>query len=216
LAINERTSKETPVLYRILVSTLVVAFSVAHADAATIDLDSADQSDFFDGILNAGDVASDDGLTIVFSSVFGSDGLSGSYIGSNGIYLSNDTRTFDAVSFEMSFSVNTILTAYDIDRERTRNGAFSISGRSGASGLNALGRTGRFAFDMGTLAYFAAGETYTLTHSGLGRRGFAAIDEFDFTIVESALAAVPLPPTAPLALVGLWAMRRVSRTKPSS
>lgn len=193
---------------------LFFLLTITGTSAATIDLDISDQSDFADGVLNAHDKAFDGGLTLTFTNIIGSDGLPGSYIGSNGIYLSNDRHTFDAVSFDLVFSADTVLIGYDIDNERTRNGSFLISGSDGASGPNALYKTGRFAFDMGSLAYFAAGETYSLTHTGLGRRGFAAIDEFDYTLIESIPATVPAPPTAPLMLAGMLGVLSVVRRNP--
>lgn len=177
-----------------LPSRILPAFAVilalgvfAPAHAVTLDWD-LDVPDLSDGVVDDGDQSVNGGIAITFSNIIGSDGGDFGNVDTDGIFFSNTGRFSEVSQLDITFDSNVIFEEYDIDFENARrNSGFVISGVNGTSGLNLWGRTGRFAFDMGTIPVFLAGEAYTLTHDLSGRR-FSQIDE-----IVVSVAPVPLP-----------------------
>ncbi|MEO1679792.1 MAG: hypothetical protein AAFU80_16745 [Pseudomonadota bacterium] len=185
--------------------------AAAPASAVTVNFDSDDQPDFFDGFLNPGDQATDGGVTVTFSNIVPSNGngQNRARVDDDGLFFGTRTNRAYAVSFDLAFSRDVIITGYDIDFERSRGAAFVISGANGVSGSNTFSQTGNFAFDMGTIPVFLAGETYTLTHTGLTGNELSQIDEFEVEFVQP----IPLPAALPALAVAFGALALFRRRR---
>ena len=178
----------------------------AQAAPLTLDLDDADVANFADGTVDDGDRAVVGPVSLTFSDVRTFNGSTGGFVDFDGIGFGREGSL--VVSLGLTFGVDTVITGYDIDYNDVRNDLdtfFRISGPNGVSGLNPLTRTGVYAFDMGTIPLFLAGETYVLTHDIPAGEGASQIDEFFVT------APVPLPLPAGALLAGLGALALVRR-----
>ncbi len=198
------------------IAAIGIGALASSAGALTIDIESGDQADLADGLLDDGDTAVSGPLTITFSNIVTSDGIPGALVDSDGIFFGRDPFAFAVVSMDMTFSAPIVLTAYDIDfifpDPATDTATFQILGPGGtATGemdfLPDISTGPRLPFDMGTIAFFAPGEIYTFIHTVKGE-AVSQIDEFDFRVV-------PLPPSlallgSSLAVFGLAGWRRRS------
>lgn len=175
------------------------------AQSATVTLDLTDNAPAFaDRYVNNGDTVSAGGFSLTFQNT---QTLGGSAeVDVSGIYLGFIGREL-LVSVDLVFGVDTIIDTYSIGIA-TRSDEFQLSGANGTSGRNEIGSRSTFAFDMGTIPVFLAGETYTLTHNA----GFASISAFGLSSPPSP-AAVPLPASLPLLLAGFGAIGLLRRRR---
>jgi hypothetical protein len=205
-----------PVRAALFGAAAILAANTAAATTMNLDYDlfaDGGQDDFADDLLNEGDIAfAETGpIAVTFSNIVTGNGAAAAPIDYDGIFFSN-TRWYNAVkSVDLTFAVDTVIDAYDIDFTTARRGSyFQISGVNGTTGQNRVARQGDFTFDMGSIDVFLAGETYTLTHTA-GGRGFFQIDEFSVS-----LPAVPLPAAGMMLLGGmglLAGLQRMRRTR---
>ena len=166
-------------------------------------------------MLDDGDQATKGPLVLTFNDIVTSDGIPGAQVDTGGIFFGRDPVDFAVVSMTMTFNLDVILTAYDIDfffpsDASPSAGSFQILGPGGtATGAMTLfpgpSSPARIPFDMGTIGTFEAGVAYSFTHTVMGT-DVGQIDEFDFQ-----LAAIHLPAGGALlgaTLLGVGAFRQ--------
>jgi hypothetical protein len=180
--------------------------------AGLVTLDTSNPN-FDDDRLNNGDTATDGNILLTFGSVLNGAGGSAVFVDSDGISLGFDD--LDAVSFSIVFDTDTIIDAYTVDFETTGSsgGGFQLNGFNGTSGLNDLSSVGTFSFNMGSIPYFAAGQSYGLTHSVIGRFNYSQLKSLQISEADVP-APVPAPATALLlagGFIGLRTLRRAPR-----
>ncbi|MEO0363550.1 MAG: VPLPA-CTERM sorting domain-containing protein [Pseudomonadota bacterium] len=204
---------------RLAAASLAVCLAApAHAVVANLQFDTG-APDLADRFLDEGDQSSDNGVTMTFFDLVVSDGSSSSLLDSDGIFFSTNADFDDIVQLSFSFDTDVIWFDYDVDFSELafpdepfpfpgfpfdptpaflslEPFFFQVAGSNGVSGPNELGPEGRFRFDMGSIPFFKAGETYTLTHN-LGDLA-VQIDEIDVVVT-------PLPASALMLLGGLGA-----------
>lgn len=175
------------------------------AAAALVPLGTTNP-DFADGALNNGDTATDGSILLTFGNVVTGDGGDAAYVDSDGIGVTG-TGAYDqvAVSFTIIFDTDTMIDEYTVAYPDDSTTGFQLAGANGTSGLNALSTSGSFAFNMGTIPYFAAGQAYTLTAPG---EEYGQIHSFNL----SEAAPAPVPATALLLACGLVGLRGGRRT----
>lgn len=176
------------------------------AQAATVTMDLTNTvPGFQDGFVNSGDTVRADGFSLTFRNIE-ANGFSYSKVDSDGTWFGLSAGG-EITSVDLVFGVDTIIDTYSIGLA-TSSAEFQLSGANGTSGRNDIGSRGTFAFDMGTISIFLAGETYTLTHNA----GFASISAFGLSSPPSP-AAVPLPASLPLLLAGFGAIGLLRRRR---
>ncbi|WP_300060852.1 VPLPA-CTERM sorting domain-containing protein [uncultured Roseobacter sp.] len=173
------------------------------AQSATVTLDLTDNAPAFaDNSVNNGDTVRAGDFSLTFQNTQTRGGSV--EVDAFGIYL-GDIGWELLVSVDLVFGVDTIIDTYSIGLA-TSSAEFQLSGANGTSGRNDIGSRGTFAFDMGTIPIFLAGETYTLTHNA----SFAMLRGFGLSSPPSP-AAVPLPASLPLLLAGFGAIALLRR-----
>lgn len=179
---------------------LVCAFTALAipAQAATVGLNlTTDNPDFADGRVNNGDTSSAGDFALTFENI--QDGGARPRVTTLGMFLGSTPGSVNSV--DLVFTIDTIIETYMIGVSSFLNTTFQLAGGNGTSGLNSMQTSGTFAFDMGSIPVFLAGETYTLTHTI-----FEDIADLRALHVSSPPpAAVPLPASLPLLLAGLGA-----------
>ncbi|WP_195822746.1 VPLPA-CTERM sorting domain-containing protein [Roseobacter sp. MH60115] len=180
------------------------------AQAATVTMDLTNTvPGFQDGFVNSGDTVRADGFSLTFRNIE-ANGFSYSKVDSDGTWFGLSAGG-EITSVDLVFGVDTIVETYDIGfglGTGADTAAFQISGANGTSGLNSLDPGGTYAFDMGTIPVFLAGETYTLTNNAL----FATIAAFELSSPQSP-SVVPLPASLPLLLAGFGAIGLLRRRR---
>ncbi|MGZ2256104.1 VPLPA-CTERM sorting domain-containing protein [Roseobacter sp. A03A-229] len=180
------------------------------AQAATVTLDlTTNAPAFADGIVNNGDTVSAGEFSLTFQNVQPL-GPRPATVLSNGVIFSR-LVVGTLPSVELVFNIDTIIETYSVGSSRGSS-PFQISGVNGTSGPNSFGSDATFAFDMGTIPVFLAGETYTLTHS-LGGPDSGTLSALGLSHPPS-VTAVPLPASLPLLLAGFGAVALLRRRAP--
>ncbi|WP_295888458.1 hypothetical protein [uncultured Thiohalocapsa sp.] len=176
------------------------------AGAALVPLDTSNPS-FSDNELNNGDTATDGSIVLTFGdplSVGGGDSIN---VDADGIFL-DPIGSVNGVSFSIVFNTDTLIDQYTVGhRNPGATGGFQLAGANGTSGLNDMGSVGTFTFDMGSIPYFAVGQTYTLTHTLNNLSQLKAFNISEYTDPTPA----PAPATALLLAGGLLGLRTLQR-----
>ncbi|WP_195822745.1 VPLPA-CTERM sorting domain-containing protein [Roseobacter sp. MH60115] len=194
-----------------LFCALTAAALPAHATTVTLDLRREAVPDFRDRYVNNGDSVSAGGFVLTFQDVnikstsTGSASRSGMSFNN---FFDNTIITLDVV-----FNIDTIIDTYDIGFTRNAGDkTFQLSGVNGTSGANSFGSRGMNKFDMGSIPFFKAGETYTFSHNVNGFSQHSLLSGLGVSAAPSP-AVVPLPASLPLLLVGFGAIGFLRRRR---